>query len=274
MIENIDGVTVSEETLSHEIKVTRVEVASEQAAAALGKSVGNYITIAFPRDIDTQEVYDALTYAVRDELYKIMKLTPTDKVLAIGIGNKNILVDSFGPRTVERIEATSHLSEHGHEVPRAVSCLCPGVTGQTGIETFRIVRSVVEEIKPDCIIVIDSLCSPELKRLATTIQISDAGISPGSGIGRTAQSKIDRESMGVPVIAIGLPTVIGSTDIIASWFDVLGLDWIETEVCKVMERIPNNNELLALKDTELVLDTLSDVVADAINQLLLESDAA
>ena len=274
---SIPGISITDVTFLHDIKVTRVEVKTTEAAEVLGKPIGNYITLEFPQSIDTQEICDTLTSALTDELRGVMGLKDSDSVLVVGIGNRDILADSFGPRTVEQVEVTAHLIEHGLCETRKVSAICPGVMGQTGIETFRIIQSVVKEVKPDCVIVVDALCSKDLSRLATTIQIADTGISPGAGLG-TAHTKIDRESLGVPVYAIGVPMVVEVANIIADGFGALdgipistifGEAELDEIIRHKMKDIPNGDAALALKDCDDVVATLSAVVANAINTALL-----
>ena len=212
----IPGVKVDEKHLDG-IKVTKVKILNEEGEKAMGKPVGDYITIEAPglieRDLDLeQEVAKILA----DIIKEIANLTVNTQVLVVGLGNWNVTPDALGPRVVSNIVVTRHLKEYapqqfGDEI-RSVSAISPGVLGITGIETAEILKGVVDRIKPDLIITIDALASRRLERLSTTIQISNTGISPGSGIGNRRLS-ITEQSLGIPVIAIGVPTVVDAVTI-------------------------------------------------------------
>lgn len=212
----IPGVSV-EENRFNGVKVTKVRILNEEGERAMGKPVGDYITIEAPglleRDLDLEE---EVAKVLADIIKEIANLAPHTKVLVVGLGNWNVTPDALGPRVVSNIVVTRHLKEYapqqfGEEI-RSVSAISPGVLGITGIETAEILKGVVDRIKPDLIITIDALASRKLERLSTTIQISNAGISPGSGVGNKRLS-ITQRSLGVPVIAIGVPTVVDAVTI-------------------------------------------------------------
>lgn len=212
----IPGVRVDEKHLEG-IKVTKVKILNEEGEKAMGKPVGDYITIEAPglieRDLDLEE---EVAKVLADIIREIANLTENTQVLVVGLGNWNVTPDALGPRVVSNIVVTRHLKEYapqqfGDEI-RSVSAISPGVLGITGIETAEILKGVVDRIKPDLIITIDALASRRLERLSTTIQISNTGISPGSGIGNRRLS-ITEQSLGIPVIAIGVPTVVDAVTI-------------------------------------------------------------
>jgi len=212
----IPGVKVDEKHLDG-IKVTKVKILNEEGEKAMGKPVGDYITIEAPglieRDLDLEE---EVAKILADIIKEIANLTVNTQVLVVGLGNWNVTPDALGPRVVSNIVVTRHLKEYapqqfGDEI-RSVSAISPGVLGITGIETAEILKGVVDRIKPDLIITIDALASRRLERLSTTIQISNTGISPGSGIGNRRLS-ITEQSLGIPVIAIGVPTVVDAVTI-------------------------------------------------------------
>jgi len=197
--------------------VTKVKILNEEGEKAMGKPVGDYITIEAPglieRDLDLEE---EVAKVLADIIKEIANLTENTQVLVVGLGNWNVTPDALGPRVVSNIVVTRHLKEYapqqfGDEI-RSVSAISPGVLGITGIETAEILKGVVDRIKPDLIITIDALASRRLERLSTTIQISNTGISPGSGIGNRRLS-ITEQSLGIPVIAIGVPTVVDAVTI-------------------------------------------------------------
>ena len=212
----IPGVRVDEKHLEG-IKVTKVKILNEEGEKAMGKPVGDYITIEAPglieRDLDLEE---EVAKVLADIIKEIANLTENTQVLVVGLGNWNVTPDALGPRVVSNIVVTRHLKEYapqqfGDEI-RSVSAISPGVLGITGIETAEILKGVVDRIKPDLIITIDALASRRLERLSTTIQISNTGISPGSGIGNRRLS-ITEQSLGIPIIAIGVPTVVDAVTI-------------------------------------------------------------
>lgn len=218
---SIPGILV--ETDDHEpgIKVTRLAVENEEAGQQIGKLPGHYLTIEVPklRNNDTQ-LEDQVTQRFSKEFAQFLQkkgITEEKKVLVVGLGNWNVTPDALGPMVVENLLVTRHLftlaPESVAEGYREVSALSPGVLGITGIETSEIVFGVVEKSKPDVVIAIDALASRALHRVNNTIQISDTGIHPGSGVGNKRKA-IDQNTLGIPVIAIGVPTVVFASTIV------------------------------------------------------------
>lgn len=209
--QEIPGVIVDREKYEN-TSVTIVRVLEESAEQLMGKPRGTYITIEAPalRDnnrIAQQEVAEILA----KQLASLFNLPENANVLVVGLGNWNATPDSLGPKVIDQTMVTRHLYEYAPEElgggMRSVSAIAPGVLGITGIETAEIIKGVVEKIRPELIIVVDALAAGSVDRIATTIQIADTGISPGSGIGNK-RAGINRESMGTLVIAIGVPTVV------------------------------------------------------------------
>ncbi|MCL6558669.1 MAG: GPR endopeptidase [Firmicutes bacterium] len=207
----IPGVIVDREKYEN-ASVTIVKIVEESAEQLMGKPRGNYITIEAPALRDNnrraqQEVAEILA----QKLSSLFNLPGNANILLVGLGNWNATPDALGPRVIDNSMVTRHLYKYAPEElrggMRSVSAIAPGVLGITGIETAEIIKGVVEKIKPDLIIVVDSLAAGSVDRIATTIQIADTGISPGSGIGNK-RAGINKDSMGVPVIAIGIPTVV------------------------------------------------------------------
>lgn len=187
--------------------VHHVRVLDEEGATALGKPVGEYVTI----ELGAQEA-DAFSLRVKTLREELERMLPQKKgcALVVGLGNHNITPDAVGSKTVQQIIVTRHLVERVPDLFGAfqpVAALVPGVLGTTGVESCEIIRSIVRQIEPGCVIVIDALASRKLSRLCKTIQITDTGIIPGSGVGN-ARAAITQETLGVPVIAIGVPTVV------------------------------------------------------------------
>ncbi len=219
----ISGIIVDEEKKA-EAEITRVDIKNEAAGAKLGKKPGNYITIQsdFFRQSDKQ-IHEKLSGVIAEEIKAIINFEPknnpdNDKtILVIGLGNWNATPDALGPEVIHHLLVTRHLYDsapiENRAGMRSVAALSPGVLGLTGIETAEIIKGVVEKISPDLIIAVDALAANDSKKLAATVQISDTGIYPGSGVGKQ-RTGITEEDMGVPVLAVGIPTVINSVHLI------------------------------------------------------------
>jgi spore protease len=208
------------------IIVTRVHVKTEEGARQMGKLPGKYVTIEVPglRRKDT-ELQNQVATKFTQVFYQFLQeagISKKAKALVVGLGNWNVTPDALGPIVVENILVTSHLFElmpnDVHEGYRPVSALSPGVLGITGIETSEIVFGVIERTKPDFIIAVDALASRALSRVNTTIQISDTGINPGSGVGNK-RKPISQAALGIPVIAIGVPTVVDAVSVASDTID-------------------------------------------------------
>ena len=210
--EELSGVEVTtEEDENIGATVTWVKITNRQGAESMGKPIGNYVTIetAAMKESDT-EAHEEIIKILSRKLGQLHNLPKDAVILIIGLGNWQVTPDALGPKVCDKILVTRHLSG---DMPialegrvRAVSALAPGVMGLTGIETAEIVKGVSEKIQPDMIIAIDALAARRTSRINATIQMSDAGINPGSGLGNKRAS-INKETMGAPVIAIGVPTV-------------------------------------------------------------------
>ena len=192
-------------------KVTKISVLDKEAAEVIGKPVGEYITVELDEFSYDTELLDDRMKSISTQ---ILSLLPKGDgtVLVAGIGNKDITPDALGPRCAEGIFSTRHITselaeEIGLDFLNPVCSLATGVLGQTGIETGEIIKSVADAIKPKAVIVIDALAAAGLERLGRTVQITDTGITPGSGVGNK-RAEISKNTLGVPVIAIGVPTVV------------------------------------------------------------------
>lgn len=218
----IKGVRVEEEYLEDsEIKVTTMVIETENGAKAMGKPKGNYITLEAPNMDGQEEEYHQ---KISLELAKIIgRLLPEGKeklsVLVAGLGNREVTPDALGPRVIDNMMITRHVLREfgkyafGEEEVSSVSGIVPGVMAQTGMESQEIIKGIVEETKPDVIIAIDALAARSTKRLSRTIQITDTGINPGSGVGNHRHG-LSKETIGIPVIAIGVPTVVDAATIV------------------------------------------------------------
>ena len=221
MIESINNQDVpgisSNNYKKDDIQITDV-IIDEEGGKQLNKKVGRYITIEFD-DITDFTNRGKVLNVFKEELTKILKysnINSNDSCLVIGLGNEKSTPDSLGPITINNILVTKHLFDIGEVEKgfRNVCAIAPGVTGTTGIETSDLIKSIVNEIKPNFLIVIDALASQSLSRLNKTIQMSNTGIHPGSGIGNT-RKEISKETLNIPVISIGVPTVVDAVTVVS-----------------------------------------------------------
>lgn len=208
----LDGVIVRENNA-----VTTVEVTNENGALALGKPKGKYVTLNVQSFVTDTNVFDERLNEFSSVLKTVLPKNAAS-VLVVGVGNENITADSLGPKTNDYVLATRHILPDLQKSLAAddlfnVATVTTGVLGETGIETAEIVKGIVRQISPDCVIAVDALAASSAERLGTTIQFSDSGISPGSGVGNH-RDEISSTTVGVPVIAIGIPTVV-STGVIS-----------------------------------------------------------
>lgn len=218
----IKGVRVDEEYRKEtEIKITTMVIETENGAKAMGKPKGTYITLE-AADMDCQD--EDYHREISMELAKIIrKLLPEKKeplsVLVAGLGNREVTPDALGPRVIDNLMITRHVLKefgkyaYGEEEVNAISGVVPGVMAQTGMESQEIIRGVIQETKPDVMIAIDALAARSTRRLSRTIQITDTGINPGSGVGNHRHG-LSEETLGIPVIAIGVPTVVDAATIV------------------------------------------------------------
>lgn len=207
----IPGVAVEEYTIEEaELHLTRVEILDEQGAQAMGKPIGTYLTLE--ADFGNYEE------ACAEELAKALEELLPDtggKLLTVGLGNRELTADSLGPLTTDRIWVTGHLVEEG-----GMCALAPGVMAQTGMETADTVKGVVEQLRPEAVIVVDALAARSSSRLGRTIQLTDTGICPGSGVGNH-RNGLTQDSLGIPVIAVGVPMVVSGGTIAADMLKAL-----------------------------------------------------
>ncbi|HPZ90606.1 MAG TPA: GPR endopeptidase [Bacillota bacterium] len=210
-LQEIEGIKSFHES-SDGIDVSLIEIVTPEAAQKIGKSPGKYITIEAPglRDKNS-ELEERLAAVVCRQLQRLLHLADDATILVVGLGNWNVTPDSLGPSVVEALYVTRHIKAmHPDKIGpgfRNVCAIAPGVLGLTGIETGEIIFGIVQRLKPDLVIAIDALAARSLHRLNTTIQISDTGIYPGSGVGSRGQG-ITPQTLGIPVLAIGVPTVV------------------------------------------------------------------
>lgn len=217
----IRGVLIEEEyDEKRDIRATTVRIETENGAKAMGKPVGVYITLEAPKLSEPDEDYHReVSETLAEYLRNLLGTGQEKSVLVVGLGNREVTPDALGPEVVGNLRITRHVvREYGKaafvkDKVHMVSAIVPGVMAQTGMETLEIVKGVVKETRPDVVVAIDALAARSSKRLNRTIQLSDAGIHPGSGVGNHRHS-LTKETIGVPVIAIGVPTVVDAATIV------------------------------------------------------------
>ena len=290
----ISGVVLEEHLdEEREIRITKVRIETENGAKTMGKPVGTYITLEVPNmTIPDEEYHGEIALELKCFL-KGLLVNQKDEysVLVVGLGNRQVTPDALGPYVVDNLKITRHVVREygkyamGKEKVRLVSAVVPGVMGQTGMETVEIVKGVVEETHPDFIIAVDALAARSSKRLNRTIQISDTGINPGSGVGNH-RNAINKETVGVPVIAIGVPTVVDAATIVNDAMENLihALESSETlkgvgvvmqgynaaekyELVKELISPHLNGMFVTPKDIDDTVKRISFIIAEALNQL-------
>lgn len=262
-ISGVDFKSYSENGLS----ISRMTVRTERAKQALGKDPGTYITISLPSLTDNFSATDRRLVTIGEEIKRLLPVNGL--ILVAGLGNEEITPDSLGPKTALKVLATRHISGElarasGLSRLRPVAVMNTGVTGQTGIETGEYILSIVKRIKPNAVVAIDALASRRLERLGTTLQISDAGISPGAGVGNR-RTRINSETVGVPVISVGVPTVV---DVRTLAGDLIG-GGLEDNDAKLPEII--NNMVVIPREIDLLTERASRLLGFALNAALQDS---
>lgn len=252
------------------ITVTTVEILTEAAAERLGKPRGKYITldigkIWYATDDDFELAAELISKKLRLLSDELLGKTP-ESVLIAGLGNRRITADALGDETVGLITVTRHLKNLNGRLfgllgGREISAVAPGVLGQTGIETAELVRGVCEQIKPSLVVAIDSLCARSTERLATTVQLGSSGISPGSGIGNHRLA-LTEQSLGIPVIAFGVPTVVDSATLVLDALERAGIDSPDPKLCEVLEN--RRGFFVTPKETDTIVRELSRLAARSI----------
>ncbi len=269
---DLSGVEQTEEQRDG-CKIYRTEIFDEEAAKKFGKPLGRYVTVVC-RNIQylTREESDKCAELLADELRglteQLLGRMPDAEmqVLAVGLGNQELTADAIGPLTVSKLTATRHLREHETELYQALGCsslaaLAPGVLGQTGIDVLEILRSAVDAVRPDLILVIDALTAGSCDRLASTVQFSNVGIVPGSGVGNH-RGAITEDTVGVPTIAIGVPTVVDSATLVYDALELANIEKIDDSLQKVLEN--GQSFFVSPKESDVLVSHFSKLLSKAI----------
>ncbi len=266
-IENdIEGIESEENIISKYLKTTKVKILNENASKSLGKPVGNYITIDMKKlKTASEEQIQEAAENLSKELKELIDLhsSKEDPILIVGLGNESVTPDALGPKVTKEIDVTRHILTYMPQYlepgTRSVSAIAPGVLGTTGIETLEILKGIVDNIKPKLLIVIDALASRSIERISSTIQISDTGIVPGAGVGNTRKD-LSKETLGIPVIALGIPTVVETA--------VLVNDCLDLFIEKLQNEAKSNEYLNELKQKDNYEEIKESLVPNEYNLIV------
>lgn len=244
----IDGIESESKNISDKIKLEKVKITNENGEKAIGKPQGEYVTIDIKKlkifqEEEIEEASDVLSKELREILNKHVE--PQEEILVVGLGNIYVTPDSLGPKVVNEIEVTRHIMtympQYVKEGTRMVSAIAPGVLGTTGIETLEILKGIVDNIKPKLIIAIDALASRSIERISSSIQLSDTGITPGAGVGNK-RKELSINTLGIPVIAIGIPTVVETAVLVNESLDLF--------IGKLQDEAKSNDYLNDMKEND------------------------
>lgn len=269
--------------------LTNVVIENEKASERMGKPMGSYITIESQKlKENAKDYHEKIINCLSHELKKLCNLSEGDSVLITGLGNWNITPDALGPKVVSKILVTRHLEDAVPEEIlgelRSVSAISPGVMGITGIETGEIIKGLVDNLKPSMVIAIDALAARRSSRINTTIQMSDTGIAPGAGVGNP-RMMLNEETLGIPVVAIGVPTVVDAATLVNDTMDAILESMINqgekgTEFYKMLYDLSQEekynliiqlldpyteNMFVTPKEVDAVIERLANIIANSIN---------
>lgn len=270
-----NGIDVSEYE-KEGVYVTVIKVKNEDGAKILSKPIGTYATIEAPDVKYSDEVYEATCSEIAAQIKKMCHITENTKTLVVGLGNKMITPDALGPGVISKLMITNHIKNSSFEyLDDSYSSVCgivPGVLGTTGIETLDIIKGVIDKVKPELVICVDALAARSMERVSSTFQISDTGITPGSGV-ENKREGINEKSLGVKVIAIGVPTVVDATTIAIDSIEYVAgknknLSANKDSFIRDMLTENAKNMIVTPKDIDLVIERASRTVANGINLAL------
>lgn len=270
--DEIKGIECEEEKID-DITVTRVKITNEDGERALDKRRGNYVTIDVKKINNiTTEKEEQIINTFSKELNSIIgkHVNKNEEILIVGLGNLYSTPDSLGSKVVQNIEITRHIKIYLPNAidknTRSVSAITPGVLGTTGIETVEIVRGIVDNIKPKLVIAIDSLCSKNIDRINKSIQISDTGIVPGGGVGNR-QAELSERTLNIPVISVGIPTVLDAATIVIDTLNACDMIVDENEIVDKM-KLNNFNFIVTPKEIDSLIENMTNIVSEGINMSL------
>ncbi len=266
---NMQDIEFKEENING-ILITTMKVKTEHGAEKAGKPCGTYTNIAvgkiwFQGEAELENTAKILASYIKK--FTDMLSPGANNILVAGLGNREITADAIGPSCINSINITRHIKEQNAQLfadiaSSEISAVVPGVLGQTGIETAALVSGAVQNVKPSLVIAIDALAARSTDRLATTVQLTDSGISPGSGIGNK-RTAINRETLGVPILVIGVPTVVDSSTLVYDALEKAEISQIDEKLIEVLEN--GRSFFVSLKECDIAVTELARLIARAIN---------
>lgn len=273
--DSLNGVRIQEDHDSkNDIHTTTVTIETENSARMIGKPAGCYITMEVPEMLSEDDGYHREISAALSE--KVLQVLPagSSHILLIGLGNRDVTPDALGPCVIDNLNITRHLTKEFGFLKKnqmEISALVPGVMAQTGMETLEIIQGVCHQTRPDTVIVIDALAARSTKRLNRTIQLADTGIHPGSGVGNH-RCEITKKTLGTPVIAIGVPTVVDAATIVYDSIDQMQLE--EEQMQLLLEKMAPglNTMFVSPKDIDAAVKRISYTISEGLN-LAFASDS-
>ena len=271
----VHGVVVEEEyDKEQNLRLTRVRIESERGAREMGKPIGTYLTLEAPGMASPDEDYHReISEKLAEYLKELMGGQKNPSVLVVGLGNREITPDALGPQVIQNLKITRHIIKEygkagmGKRKAHQISSLVPGVMAQTGMETMEIIRGVIRETDPDAVIAIDALAARSVRRLNCTIQITDTGINPGSGV-CNHRCGLNEETLGIPVIGIGVPTVVDGATIVHDAIAHLLENLEEAEMEEFLQELitPRLHRMFVTpKDVDETVKRLSYTISEGIN---------
>ena len=263
--EDIDGIEINKYD-DGGVTVTEIKVTNENGSRALDKPLGSYVTVEVTPFSKASDLFSHQLTVLSEQIKKL--IPDSGLVLIAGLGNKTITPDALGPRAAELIFATRHIGAElrksiGMENIRNAAVIIPGVLGKTGVETGEIIESVARKVRPCAVIVIDALASRRLERLGTTVQMATSGVVPGSGVGN-ARSRIDEQTLGIPVLSVGVPTVVDAATLASDLIEQAGYAADGAEFEKLLKPI-GERIMVTPKEIDLMIERAAQLVAMSIN---------
>ena len=275
----VEGISSENIDFDNTLKVTRVKVLNKKGKQKIGKEIGTYITLEIKNiDIISKDKLEKISKILAEQLKELVK--GYNSILVVGLGNIDTTADSIGPKVIKDLQITRHIKKYAPNLidknAIEISGIAPGVLGTTGIETGEILKGIVEKVKPDAIIAIDALISRDISRLFKTIQISDTGITPGAGVGNS-RKEISKKTMGIPVIAVGVPTLVEAATIVADSIDLISKQFEEFKdlqeaskedkyrLIKAVLEPSKYNLAVTPKEVDSLVDNMKLIIAHGIN---------
>lgn len=265
-----DGIEYSE-TQTDGITISSLDITNENGAQIMGKPCGKYLTIDIGRIWNsTNDIFEKtaslLASHITEMATSLFGKMP-ENILAVGLGNRYITPDAIGPLVINNLTVTRHIHFLQPDLlpPECIaktSAFVPGVLGQTGIETLELVKGAVHNVSPDLVVIIDALAARSTDRLATTVQLTDTGISPGSGI-QNKRNEISKHTLGVPVLVIGVPTVVDSSTLVSDALEKAGMGEPTEKLREILEN--GKSFFVSPKEIDTIIDSISDLVSTALN---------